>query len=215
MPVGVFRNHDDVGDRFTPGEFVGMMLERSDEHDRSLACRNVLRQVEPVVEVGGQAQVHDADQLVDGARGAGSAEDHAGFLVAADRILDDPASVLAQPCRLQTGARRLSMGIGVSGQDLLADEILDEAQRPPRRRVVGVGDAMRTIRSVHHLIVSDDRLANPAKQRRLDRIDHGHKTTRPLDVLGWDHRPCFRMAAVIPGGGPGGTLVNSATSNEC
>ena len=35
-------------------EFVGVMFERSDEHDWFLAGGNVLRQVEPVVEVGGQ-----------------------------------------------------------------------------------------------------------------------------------------------------------------
>ena len=54
--------------------------------------------------------------------------------------------------------------------------------RPDARGVVGVGDAMGTVRSVHHLVVSDDRLANPAKQRRLDRIDRGHKLPDPFDV---------------------------------
>ena len=172
VPVGVLGNGDDIGDRFAPRQFVGVMLERPDEDDRALAARDVLRQVEPVVEVGGEPQVHDPDQLVDRAGGTGSAEDDAGLVVAADRVADDLAGVLAQPRGLQAGAGRLGVGVGVAGEDLVADEVLDEAQRPTRRRVVGVGDPVRAVRAVHHLIVADDRFADPAEQRCLSRIEH-------------------------------------------
>ena len=94
-------------------------------------ARNVLRQLEPVVEVGGEPQVHDADQLVDRTGGTGSAEDDAGLVVASDRVADDLAGILTQPRGLQAGAGRLGVGVGVAGEDLVADEVLDEAQRPP------------------------------------------------------------------------------------
>ena len=148
------------------------MLERPHEDDRAVAARNVLRQVEPVVEVGGEPQAHDPDQLVDGAGGTGSAEDDAGLVVAADRVADDLAGVLTEPRGLQAGAGRLGVGVGVAGEDLFADEVLDEAQRPSRRRVVGIRDPVRAVRAVHHLVVTDHGFADPAEQRCLGRLDH-------------------------------------------
>ena len=50
------------------------------------------------------------------------------------------AGVLAQPRGLQAGAAGLGVGVGVARQHLVADEVLDERQRPARRGVVGVGD---------------------------------------------------------------------------
>jgi len=71
------------------------------------------------------------------------------------------ASVLAQAGGLQPGARGFGVGVRVAGQDLVADEVLDERERPARCRVVGVRDPMRAVRPVHHLIVADHRLADP------------------------------------------------------
>ena len=95
------------------------------------------------------------------------------------------AGVLAQPRRLQAGARRLGVGVGVAGEDLVADEVLDEAQRPPRRGVVGIGDPMRAVRPVHHLIVADDGFADPAQQRCLSRLDHEVKLSLASSDVRW------------------------------
>ena len=130
VPVRIFRNRDHVGDRFAPRQLVGVVLERSDEDDRTVTARDVLRQIEPFVEIGGEPQVHDPDQLVDGTGRTGSAEDDAGLIVASDGVADDLSGVFAQPRGLQAGAGRLGVGVGVAGEDLLADEVLDEAQRP-------------------------------------------------------------------------------------
>ena len=59
------------------------------------------------------------------------------------------------------------MGVGVARQHLVADEVLDEGQRPPARGVVGVGDAARPVRAVHDLVVADHRLADAPQQRGL------------------------------------------------
>ena len=117
-----------------------------------------------VVELGRDADAEDADQLVDGAGRAGAGEDDHGLVVAADRVADDLAGVLAQPGGLQAGAGGLGVGVGVPGQHLVADEVLDEGQRPPGRGVVGVGDPARPERAPHHLVVADDAVADAADQ---------------------------------------------------
>ena len=43
------------------------------------------------------------------------------------------ARVLAQPGGLQPGAARLGVGVGVARQHLVADEVLQEPERPPAR----------------------------------------------------------------------------------
>ncbi len=105
VAVGVFGDGDHVADRFAPRDFVGVMLERSDEDHRPFGLGDAVRQVIAVVEIGRQSKVHDADQLVDRPRCAGPAEDHATLGVGADGIADDATSVLAQTRRLQPGAR--------------------------------------------------------------------------------------------------------------
>ena len=66
------------------------------------------------------------------------------------------AGVLAQPRRLQAGARALGVRVGVAGEHLVADEVLDEGQGAARGGVVGVGDAAWAVGPVHHLVVADD-----------------------------------------------------------
>ena len=48
VPVGVLGDRDHVGDRFAPRQLVGVVLERPDEDDRTLAARDVLRQIDSV-----------------------------------------------------------------------------------------------------------------------------------------------------------------------
>ena len=64
--------------------------------------------------------------------------------------------VLAQAGRLQAGAAALGVGVRVAGQDLVADEVLEEGQRPAARRVVGVGDPAAAVRRLHHVVLADD-----------------------------------------------------------
>ena len=130
--VGVLGDHLDVGDRLAPGNLVGVVLVRTDEHHRPLGLRDPLE--EPVAggEVRRQPQVENVDQLEDRRGGAGAAEDHHVVVGAAHGPVDDPAGVLAEAGRLQAGARGLGVGVGVQGQDLVADEVLDEGQRPAR-----------------------------------------------------------------------------------
>ena len=56
------------------------------------------------------------------------------------------AGVLAQPRRLQAGAAGLGVRVGVAGQHLVADEVLDEGQGATGCRVVGIGDPARPVR---------------------------------------------------------------------
>jgi hypothetical protein len=86
-------------------------------------------------------------------------------VVAAHGVADDPPRVLAEPGRLQARARALGVGVGVAGQDLGADEVLDERQRPAGGGVVGVDDPPGPVRPVHHLAVADDRRPDPLDQR--------------------------------------------------
>ena len=62
------------------------------------------------------------------------------------------------------------MGVGIAGEHLIADEILDERQRPATRRVVGISDATWSIRTCHHLIVTDDGIPNVQQQRAVHQI---------------------------------------------
>lgn len=70
LAVGVFVDDDDVGDGFSPGEFVGVVFVGADEDDGALFGRDVLGEVVAGVEVVGDAQVEDVDEFVDGAGGA-------------------------------------------------------------------------------------------------------------------------------------------------
>ena len=88
-PSRVLGDDHDVGDRLAPGQFVGVVLERADEHDRPLVCRDVRAQVVAVVELGRQAQPEDADELVDRPGGAGAGEDDGVVVGAADRVVDE------------------------------------------------------------------------------------------------------------------------------
>ena len=110
MPVCIFRNRHDVGDGLPPGQVIAVVLERADEDNRALLRRNVLAEVVPAVEVGGQAEVEDGKESVDGTGGAGAGEDDRHLAgIGAQAAADDVARVPAQPGRLQAGARRFGV----------------------------------------------------------------------------------------------------------
>jgi hypothetical protein len=49
---------------------------------------------------------------------------------AADRVMDDLPGLFPQPPGRQPRAGALGMGVGIPGQHLVADDVLDEAGRP-------------------------------------------------------------------------------------
>ena len=67
---------------------------------------------------------------------------------------------------LQAGAAGLGVGVGVARQHLVADEVLDEGERPAGGGVVGVRDPAVTVRRGHHVVLADDGLAHERDQRR-------------------------------------------------
>ena len=162
--VPVLRDHDEVGQRLAPRQLIAVVLVGPDEHDRALGHRDRGTQVIPVIEVGRQPDLQAVDQLVDRARGprAGEQDDVVGA-VRADGISDDPAGILAELRRLPAGPRRFGMGVAVEREDRLADEVLDEGERPTRGRVVGVGDPTQPERPEDGFVLPDD--------AGLDRLD--------------------------------------------
>ena len=118
------------------------------------------------------------------------AEDHHGVVVAVDRAVDLGAGVLAQPGGLQPGAAALGVGVGVAGEHLVADEVLDEAEGAAAGGVVGVGHPARAERPVHQLVVADHRLPDPPQDRRVLEL--------PGRAAGWRTSP----HAPAPMGGP-------------
>ena len=134
---------------------------------------------------GGQADVEDVDQLVDRAGRARAAEDHRVVVAGAHAVADDLARVLAVARRLPAGARRLGVRVAVERHHLAADEVLDEAEAAPRRRVVGVRDAQRAVRRLDRLVGADDRRADGTRaaaacsaSRRLDLVAERQRRQR-------------------------------------
>src|ERR1035437_16038 len=66
VTVCVLGNHHDVGDRLAPGQLVGVVFKGPDEHDGAFVGRDCVVKVVSVVQVRGNPQSQDADQLVDG-----------------------------------------------------------------------------------------------------------------------------------------------------
>ena len=111
-------------------------------------------------------ELQQADQLGHRRRRARPAEDDQVLVGAADGLVDHLAGLLAQPGGVAAGARALGVGVGVPGQDLAADGVLDEPQRPARGGPVGIGHAPGAERPGQHLVAADDPAADPLHQRR-------------------------------------------------
>ena len=62
------------------------------------------------------------------------------------------------------------MGVGVAGEDLVADEVLNKSQGPAAGCVVRIGNAMGAVGAVHDLVVTDDAVANGSQERRLRKV---------------------------------------------
>ncbi len=73
---------DALGERLSPRQFVGVVLVRTDKHDRlPVAEQHVHRLADDVLDIlsrrGRECDADNLLQLVDGAGGAGSASDYA------------------------------------------------------------------------------------------------------------------------------------------
>jgi hypothetical protein len=135
------------------GSRFGVVLVGAHEHHRPVAGR-----------AGPAVQLQQADQLGHGRRRPRPAEDDQVLCGPAHGLVDHLAGLLAQPRRVVSGARALGVGVGVPGQDPVADGVLDEAQGPARGGPVGVGDAPRPVGPGQHLAVADDRRPDPLHQ---------------------------------------------------
>ena len=198
--VGVLGDGHEVGDGFAPRQLVGMMFIGADEDDRPLVRRDVVGQAVALVEIGRDAQVEDADELVHRGGGAGPAEDD-GMLIAggADGLADDVSGILAETRGLPTGAARLGVRVGIQRHDLFTDVVLDERQAATGRGVVGIGEAAHAERSREGLVIADDAVADEADERlwvgvgqgRQSALRHGtHRNGCSANVRGASRRHC-------------------------
>ena len=154
--VVILGDHNDVGQRFAPGQLVAVVLIRADEHDRALGRRDRRAEVVAIVEIGRQADLETVDEPVDGTGGPGAGEqDDVLGRGRADRLGDDPPGVFSEARGLETRARRLRVRVAVQRQDRLSDEILDEREGAAGCRVVGVCHAPQAERADDRLVVAD------------------------------------------------------------
>ena len=164
-PILVLVDDDDVGDGLAPGDLVGVVLVRSDEDDWALGWGDMGAQIISRVEVGREAQVHDLDELVDRASRTGATkEDDVFFEVASSGVGDDVACFFSKASRLQARPARLGVRVGVEGQDLITDILLDEVQCAPGGGVVGISQASWAVRPFDGALFSEDRLPDASDE---------------------------------------------------
>ncbi len=164
--VAILADGHHVRDRLAPWQLVAVVLERPDEHDRSLVRRDPRPEVPAVVEVGRDAQLEYVDQSVDRARRSRATEDHGMSRgVTTDPVEHEPARLLAEARGLEARPRRLGVGVRVQRQDGVADVVLDERQASPGRRVVRVRDPADPVRSCDGLVVADHGRPDQVDQR--------------------------------------------------
>ena len=164
MAVVVLVDRDDIGDRLAPRQLVRVVFVGSDEDDRPLFGRDLVGQVVGVLEHGRNPETEYADHLGDRTGRSAAAEQHGVFVGGADAFGDDPAGIFAELGRLQPGARRLGVGVGVQGQHDVGDVVLDERQRATRCGVVGVHDRSWPERPIDHLRSTDHRRSDRVNQ---------------------------------------------------
>ena len=95
----------------------------------------------------------------------------------AEAATHEGAGVLTQPGGLPARAAGLGVGVGVAGEDLGAEEVLEEVQRAAGRRVVGVGHPAGAVGAWLHPVLAENARSDAPQERRLlgalDRPDHG------------------------------------------
>lgn len=118
--LGRLGDAHDVGAHLPPRQQVRVVLAGPHEHDGRLG------------------QTQRLDQLVHGARAPAAGKDDHVVLRGVDRVPDDVASLMPEEGGLQRGDAGGGVRVAVAGEHLGHDVVLDELQRPPRRRVVAV-----------------------------------------------------------------------------
>jgi hypothetical protein len=181
--VVIFVDGDDVGDGLPPGQLIAVMLVWPDEYDRALLGGDVGREAVVRVEIGREPEIQDLDEFIDRPRRPGAGEDDAVVLgVAADGAQNQPPGVLAEARRLPPRARGLGMRIRIERHHLGPDEVLEERERTPAGRVIGIGDPPRPERTVDHPVVADDGIPDGPKKEWIgfDDVELGlHGATTP------------------------------------
>ena len=84
---------------------------------------------------------------MDGAGAAGAGEDDGVVLGGVDGVAHRVPRLVPEHGRLHGGHRRRRVRVGVEGQHLGADEVLDEGERAARRHVVAVNDGADAVRA--------------------------------------------------------------------
>ncbi len=211
--VGILADDAQLGDRLAPRKLVGVVLVGPDEDDRPLAGRDERRQAVALLEALGDPQAERPHDLVDRGRGARPAEDDDVVLRAADRRVHEAPRVVAQAHRLAAGGRRLGVGVGVERQDLVADEVLDEAQRPARGGVVGVDDALGAERPGQDEVVADHRAPDEIDERGA-LLCRGRERGERIEQLGRLIRGAVTRRSQLAGEGLAGAVQAPVRSGE-
>jgi hypothetical protein len=124
-------NHRDVGDQLAPGQPVPVVLEGPGEHDGRCPAEDSPRwklssRLEGILSQRMPTSLPIAIVLPSRRRVT------TVVLVPADRIACDCARVVTLPGGLQAAAVGPSVDVGLPGEHLIANEVVDEGQRPAR-----------------------------------------------------------------------------------
>ncbi|CAB4799098.1 unannotated protein [freshwater metagenome] len=96
VAVNILRDNDNVGHRFAPRKFIGVMLEGSDENHGALVRRNVVRQVVLAVQVCRNAQIHHRNKSINGSGRARANENDDDVVFASESLRNNGARIFAQ-----------------------------------------------------------------------------------------------------------------------
>lgn len=102
----------------------------------------------------------DVNQLVNRRRGTGSTEDHFVLVSAIDCLTNNFPGLLTQHRSLGTGEGSFGMSVGVEGQHLVANEILDKTQRAPRGGVIRINQWTRAEGCIDGGVITNDGIAD-------------------------------------------------------
>ncbi len=178
LSVGADLDH--LGHALAPGQDIGMVFVGADQHNR------------PWPGLGRALKAEKSDQLVDRAGHARAGEDHLVGVARVETLADIGPRRFARPRRLPATETVLGMAIGIGGQDLVADVILDLGQRPTRGGVVRIDQRAGAERPVERHAFSDQPGPDPVDRRRAARAVQ--------NICEW----CHRCVPVALGPGPVG-----------
>jgi hypothetical protein len=161
-PVADEADLDDVGEAAPPRQQVGVVLVGPDEHHPPLVPP------EPRGEARAQRRrrrrrghAHHLLQPFDRRRRPGAAEQQRVAGAAAHAPLHVPRRPVHQPRHLPPDMAVLRVRVPVEGEDLVEEVVLDVAEAPAGRRVVGVGEEVAAERRVKLDVLADELRPEP------------------------------------------------------